>query len=105
MEEEKNKTSILGILAVAVVVYFVFRLFFAPKWTLMMCSEVLGNGADCQTNGYINKDAYGSMDACFIAGNSLLSTYPSFECGKRCKHDGIFMVCSEVCNKNGRCSK
>lgn len=71
----------------------------------MMCSEVMGNGADCQTNGYVNKDAYGSMDACFTAGRSLLNTYPSFECGKNCKYDGNFWICPEICNMNGRCSK
>lgn len=105
MDEEKGKGSVLGFIAVAVVIYFLYRLLFAPKWTLMMCSEVMGNGADCQTNGYVNKNAYGSMDACFTAGRSLLGTYPSFECGKGCKFDGNFWICSEICNKNGRCSE
>ena len=102
MEDEKKGSPIWTIIIIIAVVYFGFKLF-VPRWTLMMCSEVMDNGLDCQTNGTVYKDAYTSKDTCLSVGYSNLGIYPSFECGRNCKYDGNFWVCPEICNKNGVC--
>ncbi len=102
-KEDGGSGSILGIIIFIAICYFIYTIF-APRWTLMVCDELMSNGLECSTNSYINENAYRNKQSCIQEGNAFLSMGSSgFECGRGCKHDGIFMVCKEVCNRLGNC--
>jgi len=101
--EEKNSPIIL-IIVVVLIIWGLYKIV-SPKWTLMICDEVMENGLECYSFASIHENDFGTKEMCLEIGTSLTknNAYPVFECGRKCKHDGIFMVCDEICDKLGRC--
>ena len=105
MEEKKQITSpLVWVVVVIVIIFGVYKLL-SPKWTLMICDEVMENGRECYSFASIQKDQFTTKDMCLEIGGSVTrnNAYPVFECGRKCKHDGIFMVCDEICDMYGVC--
>jgi hypothetical protein len=105
MEETKQKTNpLVWIVVVVVIIFGVYKLL-SPKWTLMICEEVMDNGVECYSFASIQKDQFATKEMCLEIGTTVTkdTQYPVFECGRKCKHDGVFMVCDEICNMYGVC--
>lgn len=94
----------LIIIGIVVAVIYIAYIVFSPKWTLMICDQVMGNGLDCESNSSIMEDRFQDLSTCLQSGNLFLNSAPSFECGYKCHHQSIFMVCKTVCNRYGVCS-
>ena len=76
---------------------------------MVVCSQMdpngMSNGTECSNFAHIQEDAFSNKEVCLEEGRTLISanSFQSFECGKNCEHDGIFMLCKEICDKNGMC--
>jgi len=103
MFETKRKLKGSAIVVFIIVIAVLLFLFISmkPKWTLMVCDEVMDNGVECYS--IYRTQELGSKETCMASGRATQKTHPVFECGKNCKHDGNFWLCDEICNQNGLC--
>lgn len=102
-EKERGKSSFGAIVIVILIIIGALYKFgsMKPKWTLMVCDEVMDNGVECYS--IFRTQELGSKKACMVSGRATQGTNPVFECGKNCKYDGNFWLCDEICNINGLC--
>lgn len=97
--------TVIEIVIVAVIVWFIYNTFFhKDEWTLMVCETLMSDGAQCQDNAY-KIPGFHSAKECLLAGVDRFSTQ-GFECGNNCHPSeyGNIDVCDEICNNKG-CSK
>ena len=102
MTEEKQKTNPIVWVVVVIAILFLGYKLFTPKWTLMICDEVMENGLECGSFQSVHKDSFSSKENCMASGYAIKNSV--FECGRNCKHDGVFMLCKEICDMKGRCN-
>lgn len=99
-EAQKSGGSIWGTIIFIIIVFFLYKWLSGPKWTLMVCDELLSPPYryECQGVAYVFENTYKSLDECWSAGTGYMSNYPGFECGYKCKYDSSWgsWVCDRI---------
>lgn len=85
-KEQGNYSALFWLVIIALITFGCYQLFFAPKWTLFVCSDLLdkNNPYQCYNNAIVLKDEYRNLESCSSVGRTFMNSYPGYECGYKC---------------------
>jgi DNA-directed RNA polymerase subunit RPC12/RpoP len=100
IENKNSSSNIFGLIILLVIGYFLFQWLSGPKWTLLVCEDLLNSNYryECRDVALSLEDTYKDLNDCRVAGERYLNSYPGYECGYKCKYDTSWMgwVCKRI---------
>lgn len=93
------KTIVLLILLGLAFLYILESWYERNGWSLMTCDGLMPNGFECSQHLSVSS-GFRTFQECYETGTTLAAD-TGFECGRKCRTQGVLQVCEEICNASG----